>query len=183
VRIESVTVAIGTGRAVTAQEDRFSLLFVAQAARLVRLAALLGTDDPEDVVQEAFCRVFTARERLSASDEAATGYLTRAVVNLVRDRHRRRAVARRGAHLIASDATAVPGFDPTERDAVVQAVARLPHRQREALVLRFWLDLPLAEVAHAMGVRLGTVKSQVSRGLAAVESTLSEHDLDEREVR
>ena len=124
--------ATETGRAVTEEEDRFSLLFVAHAGRLVRLAALLGTEDPEDVVQEAFCRVFSSRGRLSASDEAAAGYLTRAVVNLVRDRHRRRTVARRDAHLVASDAAAAAGFDPTERDAVVQAVATLPQRQREA---------------------------------------------------
>ena len=167
----------------TEEEDRFSLLFVAHAGRLVRLAALLGTDDPEDVVQEAFCRVFSARGRLSASDEAAAGYLTRAVVNLVGDRHRRRTVARRDAHLVASDAAAAAGFDPTERDAVEQAVATPPQRQREALVLRFWLDLSLAQVAQAMGVRLGTVKSQVSRGLAAVESALSAYELDEREAR
>lgn len=155
-----------------AGEDRFSVLFVAQAERLVRLAALLGADDPEDVVQEAFCRVFAARRGLSSSDEAVAGYLTRAVVNQVRDRYRRSAVARRDAHLVASEGVAVAGLDHTERDAVVQAVAALPDRQREAVVLRFWLDLSLAQVAAAMGVRIGTAKSHVSRGLAAVESTL-----------
>ena len=155
--------------------DRFSSLFVAQAERLVRLAALLGAADPEDVVQDAFCKVFAVRRRLRGDDDAVTAYLTRTVVNQVRDRHRRSSLARRDAHLIASTDVTMDGLDPTERDAVVRAVSALPVRQREALVLRFWLDLSLAEVAEAMGTRLGTVKWQVSRGLAAVESILERH--------
>ncbi len=55
--------------------------------------------------------------------------------------------------------------------------ARLPRRQREALVLRYWLDLPFAEVAEVMGVRPGTAKSQVSRGLSALAIALGEGDL------
>jgi RNA polymerase sigma factor (sigma-70 family) len=171
-----------TERIVT-EDERFSVIFVAQAARLVRLAALLGTDDPEDTVQEAFCRVFAARQRLSASDEAVIGYLRRAVVNLVRDRQRRKAVARRDAHLVASATASLPGLDPGDRDVVVRAVAGLPPRQREALVLRFWLDLSLVQVAEAMGVRLGTAKSHVSRGLADVASVLSTDDTNEQERR
>ncbi|HSV40538.1 MAG TPA: sigma-70 family RNA polymerase sigma factor [Nocardioidaceae bacterium] len=160
-----------SGSAVAA-EDRFSLLFMAQAERLVRLAALLGAYDAEDAVQEAFCKVFAARSRIRGSDEELAAYLTRAVVNQVRDRHRRTLVARRSAHLLASSDATVSGLDSSERDAVVQAVAALPDRQREAVVLRYWLDLSLAQVAEAMGTRLGTAKSHVSRGLAAVESTL-----------
>ena len=63
----------------------------------------------------------------------------------------------------------------SERRAVVEELRRLPPRQREALVLRFWLDLPLAGVADAMGVRLGTAKSSVSRGLATLEVALADH--------
>jgi len=57
-----------------------------------------------------------------------------------------------------------------ELRAVVAAVAMLPARQREAVVLRYWLDLPYTEIADVMGVRLGTAKSSVSRALAAVGS-------------
>jgi RNA polymerase sigma factor (sigma-70 family) len=57
---------------------------------------------------------------------------------------------------------------------VQQALAALPPRQREALVLRYWMDLPLAEIAEVMGVRLGTVKSQVSRALDVLGSLLRE---------
>jgi DNA-directed RNA polymerase specialized sigma24 family protein len=60
---------------------------------------------------------------------------------------------------------------------VIEELARLPHRQREALVLlRFWLDLSLADVADAMGVRLGTAKSQVSRGLATLALALADEE-------
>ncbi len=54
------------------------------------------------------------------------------------------------------------------------ALAALPQRQREALVLRYWLDLPLADIALAMGVRVGTVKSQISRGLGVLQATLED---------
>jgi DNA-directed RNA polymerase specialized sigma24 family protein len=59
---------------------------------------------------------------------------------------------------------------------VIAELTRLPQRQREALVLRFWLDLSLADVADAMGVRLGTAKSQVSRGLAALALALADEE-------
>jgi RNA polymerase sigma factor (sigma-70 family) len=158
-------------------DDGFDALFFAHAGRLVRLAALLGAADPEDVVQEAFARVFAARSRLTGDGGA---YLTRVVVNEVRDRHRRLGVARRGAHLVARPDVAPEAHDVGERAAVLAALARLPQRQREALVLRFWLDLPLGAIAETMGVRTGTVKSQISRGLDALHADLS--DLDDEEV-
>lgn len=156
----------------TVEQDRFGAMFFAHAGRLVRLAALLGDDDPEDVVQEAFCKLYGARARLRGPDPV--GYLNKIVVNEVRDRHRRRSVARRDAHLLVTPDVAAAGADPGEREAVVAALAALPQRQREALVLRYWLDLPLADIALAMGVRVGTVKSQISRGLGVLQATLED---------
>jgi RNA polymerase sigma factor (sigma-70 family) len=165
------------GRHVTDDPDRFGALFFAHAPRLVRLAALLGDDDPEDVVQESFCKLYAARGRLEADDAKVVSYLNRIVVNAVRSRQRRRQVARRDAHLLTTvdmgdmaDPTAVHG----DRQAVVEALAGVSARQREALVLRFWMDLPLAAIADAMGVRIGTVKSQISRGLDVVGAALRE---------
>lgn len=161
----------------TDEPDRFGALFFAHAARLVRLAALLGDDDPEDVVQESFCKLYAARGRLRAEEAEVVSYLNKIVVNEVRGRQRRRQVARRDAHLLTTADTGDMG-DPTavhgDRRAVVEALAGLPPRQREALVLRFWMDLPLAAIADAMGVRMGTVKSQISRGLAVVGAALRE---------
>ena len=158
----------------TEEPDRFGGLFFAHAARLVRLAALLGDDEPEDVVQDSFCKLYSARGRLQADDAKVVSYLNRIVVNEVRSRQRRQHVARRDAHLL----TTVDMGDPTavhdDRQAVVEALAGVSARQREALVLRFWMDLPLAAIADAMGVRIGTVKSQISRGLDVVGAALRE---------
>jgi len=160
------------GRVVTDEPDRFGSLFFEHASRLVRLAALLGDDDPEDVVQESFCKLYIARGRLRADDAKVVAYLNKIVVNEVRSRQRRQQVARRDAHLL----TTVDMGDPTavhdDRQAVVEALAGVSARQREALVLRFWMDLPLAAIADAMGVRIGTVKSQISRGLDVVGRAL-----------
>lgn len=157
------TAAVGT--------DDFADLFHTHAARLVRLAALLGDPDPEDVVQEAFCKVYGARARLRGEDGNVVGYLNRTVVNVVRDRHRRVVTARGREHLVLVDAVA-PVREPESRTAVMAALAGLPQRKREALVLRYWLDLPLAEIAEAMGVRTGTVKALISRGLDALATDL-----------
>jgi RNA polymerase sigma factor (sigma-70 family) len=150
------------------ENDDFADLFFGHAARLVRLAALLGDPDPEDAVQEAFCKVYAARGRLHEDGTGSvSGYLHTAVVNLVRDRHRRRTTALDKQHLVLVEAV-TPLVEPESRTAVLAALSRLPQRKREALVLRYWLDLPLAEIATTMGVRTGTVKALISRGLDAL---------------
>ncbi|GAA4687308.1 sigma-70 family RNA polymerase sigma factor [Nocardioides nanhaiensis] len=159
-------------------EDAFARLFFAHAARLVRLAGFLGAADPEDVVQEVCCNVLGGRARLRGEESDAARYLTRSVVNEVRDRHRRHRVAAGKAHLVQQDQVVVPSGSE-DRLGVREAVAALPPRQREAVVLRFWLDLSYEEVAAAMGVRTGTAKSQVSRALEALRSWSAEID-DER---
>jgi RNA polymerase sigma-70 factor (sigma-E family) len=156
------------------QPEAFDALFFGHAARMVRLARLLGDDDPEDVVQESFCKLYAARDRLQQDERKVLGYLHRTVVNEVRSRHRHRQVVRRDAHLFRPDDAHDPTGSHDDRAAVQQALAALPPRQREALVLRYWMDLPLAEIAEVMGVRLGTVKSQVSRALDVLGSLLRE---------
>ena len=156
-------------------DEGFDALFFAHASRLVRLAGLLGAADPEDVVQEAFAKVYAARHRLDDQTRAVP-YLNRVVVNEVRDRHRRSSVARRDAHLLVVRDQHLPAFDTGDRSAVLAELRALPARQREALVLRYWLDLPLAAIADAMGVREGTVKSQISRGLATLQAALRDEE-------
>lgn len=154
-------------------EVSFDELFLGQARRLTRLAHLLGAHDPEDVVQEAFCKLYAAWPRVHAGNgRDPVGYVSRIVVNEVRSRARRHQLATRKRHLLTV-ADPTPGPDGSGR-AVVEELARLPQRQREALVLRYWLDLPFGEVAAVMGVRPGTAKSQVSRGLAALATALGE---------
>ena len=151
-------------------------LFFGQFAAMTRLAAMLGADDPEDVAQEAFVRLHS-RSRTLRDPQAAVGYLRSTVVNLTRSRLRHLAVVRRHAR---SQTTAPGQVASAEHDAVtreshhelVAALQRLTPRHREALVLRYWLDLTEAEMAEAMGVSRGTVKSHVSRGLDALAAEL-----------
>ena len=83
-------------------------------------------------------------------------------------------MARRDAHLLVTSDVAPTGLETGDREALLEALAALPQRQREALVLRYWLDLPLAEIADAMAIRVGTVKSQISRGLDQLQATLDD---------
>jgi RNA polymerase sigma factor (sigma-70 family) len=160
----------GSGTARTA----FETLFRAEAARLVRLAQLLGADDPEDVVQEAFCRLYDATRRRPPTNP--TAYLNRIVVNEVRTRGRRKILARRKVLHGVAAAPADEHVVLTESvRSLLRALDNLAPRQREALVLRYWLDLPLAEIADVMLVRVGTVKSLISRGLARLAAKLEDH--------
>ena len=165
--------AAATGPVHATDTIAFEAFFRRHAVRVVRLATLLGADDPEDVAQEAFCRVFAARGRLHAIDDSAVPYLNRTVINLVRSRGRRLAVSARvsAPTRVVASAEDEAGHREEVRD-VAAAVAALPARQREAVVLRYWLDLPYAEVAAAMGIRTGTAKSLVSRALAALGDRL-----------
>lgn len=156
------------------QHDAFDALFFGHAARMVRLARLLGDDDPEDVVQESFCKLYAARGRLDRDERRVLAYLHRTVVNEVRSRHRHRLVVRRDAHLFRPDDAHDPTGSHDDRAAVQQALAALPPRQREALVLRYYLDLSEAQTAEVMGLSHGAVKSHTSRAMAALRPLLED---------
>ncbi|MHA6624525.1 RNA polymerase sigma factor [Pseudonocardia sichuanensis] len=160
------------------REQAVAVLFEAHHLSLVRLAVLLGADDAEDVVAEAFYQLYRRWRRLR-SPEAAAAYLRSVVVNLTRMRIRHLQVVRKHAartdevpaHVASGEERAVLRDD---QKALVDAVSALPARQREALVLRFWLDLRESEIADAMGISAGSVKVHVSRGMAALSRTLEE---------
>ena len=163
----------GTAGTGAAAAEVYQELFHGHFAAMTRLAAMLGADDPEDVAQEAFVRLH--RRTLSLRDpHAAVGYLRTTVVNLTRSRQRHLSVVRRLAPARA------PDVESAEHDVVrqetrrelVTALGRLSARHREALVLRYWLDLTEAEMAEAMSISRGTVKSHVSRGLDALAALM-----------
>jgi RNA polymerase sigma-70 factor (sigma-E family) len=163
----------GLGDVVESSPDTYARLFHGQFAAMTRLAALLGADDPEDVAQEAFVRLHQRRRTLR-DPQAAIGYLRATVVNLSRSRVRHLAVVRRHPEAPPLDAPSAE-HDVVRREdarAVVAALGSLSSRHREALVLRYWLDLSEAEMADAMGVSRGTVKSHVSRGLDALATAM-----------
>jgi DNA-directed RNA polymerase specialized sigma24 family protein len=135
----------------------FEDLYRTQWAAMVRLAWLMtgSYEVAEDLVQDAFVRV----ESAWVGVETPAAYLRQAVVNGVRARARHLRVA---SGVVADPVR--PVLSP-ELDEVWHLLGRLPLRQREALVLRFYADLKLADIAELLGCRLGTAKSLVHRGL------------------
>lgn len=156
-------------------DGALSDLYRAHYRSLVRLAALLLDDvgSSEEVVQDAFVSMHLGWRRLRDPDKALA-YLRQAVVNGSRSRMRRRQVAAKHVPSPMPDAASAEHYaiGAAERAAVVQALKKLPDRQREAVVLRYYGELSEAEIARAMGVSNGAVKSHVHRGLAALSRHL-----------
>src|SRR5436190_15100055 len=125
---------------------------------LVRLAVLLVHDvaTAEDLVQDSFVAMHTAWPRLRDGDKALA-YLRHSVVNRSRSVLRHPIAIERNAHQPRSGMTGAGhgALSPLPNAAVVGALASLPARQREAVVLRYYADLPEAQVASAMGVSEG----------------------------
>jgi RNA polymerase sigma-70 factor (sigma-E family) len=168
-------------------ERHVTALYQAHALSLARLALVMLGDPAaaEDVVQDAFLGLYQRWDRL-ADPAAARSYLRTSVLNGCRTALRRRsrrgvlADGTAGAHadgafagpaLESAEATVVHG---EEHRAVLAAIRRLPTRQREALVLRYYLDMTEDQAAGAMRVSRGTVKSATSRAIAAVGRLLKE---------
>lgn len=144
---------------------------------LVRLAVLLVHDVPtaEEVVQDAFEAMHTAWRRLRDSEKALS-YLRQAVVNKSRSVLRHRTVVDKNAPKPAPDEPSAEqgALALIERSAVVAALRTLPHRQREAVVLRYYADLSEADIAATMGISRGAVKSHTARAMAALKSILEQ---------
>jgi RNA polymerase sigma-70 factor (sigma-E family) len=161
-------------------DDAVGALFSAHYRGLVRLATLLLHDNAvaEDVVQDAYVALHRRWWRLRDADKALA-YLRTSVVNGARSALRRRGVAERHLarypaqeQLVASaEAGALSLLRHRE---VLAAVRRLPARQREAIVLRYYAELSEAEIADAMGVSRGAVKSHAARGMAALRQSLEQ---------
>jgi RNA polymerase sigma-70 factor (sigma-E family) len=146
------------------------------AVGLIRLAYLMLGDRPsaEDVVQDAFFGLYRNWARLADHDRALA-YVRSSVLNGCRSALRRRAAGRRLTLYQPPAASAeAAALGREERREVMQAVRRLPGRQREALVLRFYLDLPEAEIARIMGLRPSSVRSATHRALKALGLSLGE---------
>ncbi len=151
-------------------------LYAEHRMRLVRLAILLVDESAtaEDVVQEAFTGLH--RNWAGLRDEhAALAYLRTAVVNGSRSVLRRRRTARDYVppHAVTARSAESLAMLSAEHQAVVDALAGLPPRQREVLVLRYYGGLSEAEIAETTGISRGAVKSTASRALASVADVLA----------
>lgn len=155
-------------------------LFRAHYRRLVGLAVLLVDDrsNAEDVVQEAFAGLYRRWPHLR-DHQAAVTYLNRAVANGGRDQLRRGRTAsarlRRmtpvSEELASAESAAVADDEATR---LWRGVCRLPRRQRQVLVLRYYLEQSEAEIAETLEVSPGSVKKHASRALAALARSLEE---------
>lgn len=158
-------------------DEAVTQIYTAHYRSLVRLSALLVRDvtAAEEVVQESFIAMHGNWRRLRNPD-AALAYLRQAVVNRSRSWLRHKAVTEKHApRPMPHTASAEEGaMNALEHQAVMAALRKLPERQREVLVLRYYADLSEADIADAIGVSRGAVKSHASRGLAAVRTTLEQ---------
>jgi RNA polymerase sigma-70 factor (sigma-E family) len=151
-------------------------LYQMHAVGLIRLGVIMLGDRSaaEDVVQDAFAGLYRQWDRL-ADTRRALQYVRSCVLNGCRSELRRRARRDRRASAEPFAASAeYLALVGEEHRQVLAALRALPSRQREALVLRFYLDLQEAEIAAAMGISRGTVKSTTSRGLATLARILGE---------
>lgn len=167
--------ALGTVPAEWDAEQAVTAIYSMHYRSLVRLAALLLRDaaTAEEVVQDSFIAMHSAWRRLR-DNEKALSYLRQSVVNRSRSVLRHRVVVDRNAPKPAPDMPSAEqgALSQLERSAVVDALRTLPARQREALVLRYYGDLSEAQIAAAMGISRGAVKSHTARAIASLRAAL-----------
>jgi RNA polymerase sigma factor (sigma-70 family) len=158
--------------------------FEAHYGRLVGLAELVVADhaSAEEIVQDAFARTWERWERDGKTEDPG-GYLWVTALNLSRGRLRRRRVRERHlpdlAHAMTVAASAVPEPDDPvvrseRRRSLLAAMDALSSRQREVVALRFYLDLTVPEIAAALSLREGTVKSHLHRAMTAMAQQLED---------
>ncbi len=172
-RLEGETISIEA-------EELVVRLFRAEGRSLVRLARLFvdDRDAAEDLVQEAFLRLARHAGRIDAI-ERAPAYLRSIVLNLARDHNRRGLVslrhhAARGRDVDVDDDAADQLVRSEEHRRVLDAVRRLPARQRDCITLRYFQELPIDGIASTLGVSTNSVKTHLHRAMAALDRALAE---------
>lgn len=147
-----------------ARAEGFEQLYADEYEPMLRIAYLLvdSNEAAEEAVHDAFAKVYERWDRLANPG----GYLRTCVVNRCRDVQRRRQVERRTPTPVASEVTELGA------DELADALAALPIKRWAAIVLRFYDGLSEARIAEVLGVRPGTVKSLLSRGLAQLREAI-----------
>ncbi|MFN2388848.1 MAG: RNA polymerase sigma factor [Actinomycetota bacterium] len=160
------------------ERDReVAALFDRNYAPMCRLAyVILGdSQQAEEIVMDATLKMLTGWRRIRDVDNV-DAYLRRAVVNMCRSKIRRKTIESRvNAVTHRRDERRAPDWDPERHETgreVWNAVIRLPERQRAAVVLRYFEDLPEAQIADILDCSVGTVKSQLSKARAKLEKDL-----------
>jgi RNA polymerase sigma factor (sigma-70 family) len=168
--------------AVATDLDRLLVdLFETEGRSLVRLARLFVDDRnaAEDLVQEAFIRLARSASRIH-DERKAPAYLRSIVLNLARDHNRRGLVSLRH-RLPLEDERAEEVDELVLRDdqrQVLEVLRDLPHRQRDCLVLRYYQELGIDDIADTLAISRNSVKTHLQRGLAAMETRLGDMRAD-----
>jgi RNA polymerase sigma factor (sigma-70 family) len=166
---------VATGAA--ALDALVGALFVEHGPSLVRMARLFVDDRnaAEDIVQEAFIRLSRAAHRIVDRDRSAA-YLRSIVLNLARDHNRRGLVSLR--HQLPADTGSASFEDEIivreDQRRVIDALRELAVRQRDCLVLRYYVELPIATIAATLGISENSVKTHLRRGLATLGDRLGD---------
>jgi RNA polymerase sigma-70 factor (sigma-E family) len=159
-----------------ARDEEFQSFLVGRWPRLMRTAFLLTGEQhaAEDLVQTTLEQVYVAWRRVGSREDPDT-YVRRMMINAHARKHRRRL-----KEFLAprSDTDLVPERPDSgdrmaqadDRGALLKALAQLPPRQREAVVLRYWEDLSESRTAEAMGCSVGAVKSNAAKGIAKLRA-------------
>jgi RNA polymerase sigma-70 factor (sigma-E family) len=177
--------AVDGARAVAAAVvgvDRDTLvvrLFQQEGAALVRMARLF-TDDrnaAEDLVQEAFIRLHKSAHRISSQEKAAP-YLRSIVINLARDHNRRGLMSLRHQEAVPAGSAPEAPDDRLllneEQARLLDQVRDLSPRQRDCILLRFYLELSQREIAEVLDISPNSVKTHCRRGLASLRETIGD---------
>jgi RNA polymerase sigma-70 factor (sigma-E family) len=156
-----------------AATDSFTEFATAAAPRLRRTAFLLSGDwhTAEDLVQATLTKIFVSWRRISQMD-ALLPYATRVLLNTYLSGQRRKRVA----ELLLSKFPERPvaAQEPELKIVVLEALATLPARARAVVVLRYWEDLSVEQVADLLGCSTGNVKSQSARALGKLRAVLGD---------
>ena len=169
------------GETISAETEEFVVgLFQTEGRSLVRLARLFvdDRDAAEDIVQEAFLRLARHAGKIDAI-ERAPAYLRSIVLNLTRDHNRRGLVSLRhhatsGREVDVAGDAADQLVRSEEHQRVLDAVRRLPARQRDCITLRYFEELSNDGIASMLGVSINSVKTHLQRAMAALDRSLVE---------
>ena len=169
----------GDGEAISPRTEALVVeLFRSEGRALVRLARLFvdDRDAAEDIVQEAFLRLARHAGRIEAADRAPA-YLRSIVLNLARDHNRRGLVSLRhhaaaGREVDVVDRAADDLVRDEDQRRVLDAVRRLPTRQRDCVALRYFEEMSIAQIAETLDLSANSVKTHLQRAMAALDRTL-----------
>ncbi|MBO0818236.1 MAG: SigE family RNA polymerase sigma factor [Actinobacteria bacterium] len=167
--------ATAAGLTGQAADEALTVVYQSHYAVLVRAAAMLVGDvaTAEDVVQDSFIAMHRGWWRLRDTSRALP-YLRRAVINKSRSVLRHRAVADRHLQALVPELPSAEecALAGVQRSSVLEALNALPSRQREVVILRYYADLSEAEIAAALGISTGAVKSHAARAKGALRAVL-----------